>query len=139
MPKESFSEVVDAVRNKDPRYAKAAYYFLRAALDHTLKTMAPEVRTPESHHVSGQQLLEGIRSYALDQFGPMAYTVLTEWGLKESRDFGNLVFNLVEIGVLGKTDTDRIEDFENGFDFKGALLLPFEPRGNLPDFSSKKT
>jgi uncharacterized repeat protein (TIGR04138 family) len=134
MAQPSFSEIVDAVRTKDSRYGKGAYFFIRGALDHTIKQVKPSELNPGSHHVSGQQLLEGIRDFALDQFGPLAYTVFEHWGIRECRDFGNIVFNLVEIGVLGKTDTDDIADFEGGYDFKEALLDPFKPKGNPPNF-----
>ncbi len=79
-------------------------------------------------HVSAQELLEGIRVYALQEYGPMALTVLQSWGLTCTEDIGEVVFNLVESGKLGKTESDRKEDFANGFDFATAFQRPFEPR-----------
>jgi uncharacterized repeat protein (TIGR04138 family) len=73
-------------------------------------------------------LLEGIRQYALHQFGPMAVTVFEDWGVRRSEDFGELVFNMVDIGLLAKTDEDSRADFERGFDFREALQNPFLPR-----------
>ena len=81
----------------------------------------------QSNHLTGQQLLEGIRLFALDQYGPMARLVLEYWGVKNCRDFGNIVFNLVEFQVLGKTDEDCPEDFNNGYDFKKAFDYPYKP------------
>jgi len=129
MGQKSYSDVIDEVLEKDERYGKGAYYFVRGALDYTLKSLRKDAEKDESKHVSGQQLLEGIREFALDQFGPLAYTVFDYWGLKESKDFGHIVFNLIEIGVLGKNDQDNIEDFEKGFDFEASLLEPFKPAG----------
>jgi uncharacterized repeat protein (TIGR04138 family) len=131
MAQKSFSDVIDVILSKDARYAKGSYYFIRGALDHTLKTLRKEEAVGDSKHVSGQQLLEGIRDFALDQFGPLAYTVFEQWGLRETRDFGNIVFNLIEVGVLGKNDRDNIADFDNGFEFQEALLGPFEPEARV--------
>lgn len=72
-------------------------------------------------HVTGKQLMEGIRKYALKQFGFMALTVFEQWGIKQDEDFGNIVFNLVESGLMGKTETDSRDDFKNIYDFKKAF------------------
>lgn len=78
-------------------------------------------------HVSGQELLKGIREYALGQFGPMAMTVLDDWGIHTCRDFGEIVFNMVEIGLLAKTDADTRSDFDGGYEFVEAFRNPFLP------------
>ena len=78
-------------------------------------------------HVTGQQLLAGIRQHALAQFGPMAATVLNEWGVHRCEDFGEIVFNLVENGVLAKTEQDSRADFQGGYDFDEAFRKPFLP------------
>jgi uncharacterized repeat protein (TIGR04138 family) len=80
-------------------------------------------------HVSGQELLAGIREFALAEFGPMAKTVLNSWGITRTEDFGEIVFNMVEIGLLGRTDKDSREDFANGYDFEEAFRKPFLPSG----------
>ena len=79
--------------------------------------------------MSGQQLLEGIREFALRQYGPMAITVLDEWGVRRCEDFGEIVFNLVDHGhgLFGKTETDSREDFKGGYDFEEAFKKPFLP------------
>ncbi|HTQ50057.1 MAG TPA: Minf_1886 family protein, partial [Candidatus Acidoferrales bacterium] len=79
-------------------------------------------------HVSGQELLNGIRQFALQQFGPMVMTVFEEWGVRHSRDFGEIVFNMVEIGLLAKTDKDTRDDFQNGYDFTEIFRKPFQPQ-----------
>ena len=78
-------------------------------------------------HVTGQELLEGVREYALEQFGPMAHTVLTSWGLERCEDFGEIVFNLIEYGVFSKNEDDTKEDFTAIYDFEEAFLKPFQP------------
>lgn len=134
-----FSQVVDLVLKDDARYGKGAYYFVRKALDYTVKDLkGDEERT--SNHVSGQELLEGIRKYALDQYGPLALTVLANWNVKQCSDFGNIVFNLVDFGVLGKTEQDQREDFLNGYDFNEVFLQPFRPRNRrIPPIKGKIT
>lgn len=129
MTQKSYNEVIEEMRKKDPRYQKGAYFFVRSALDFTLKDLKRAEALSETNHVSGQQLLEGIRKFALDQFGPLVNTVFDYWGIKETRDFGNIVFNMIEVGVLGKNDRDDIADFCDGFDFNEAFVKPFTPKG----------
>jgi uncharacterized repeat protein (TIGR04138 family) len=102
-------------RASEGPYSLAAYDFVLRGLDRTIRSL-PEVR-----HVSGQELVHGIESFAKDEFGPMAKHVLNSWGLTRTRDFGEIVFELVEQGVLRKTDEDSIEDFADGFDFTEAF------------------
>ena len=138
MSGKDFSEVVDLVMKDDSRFGKGAYYFVRKALDFTVKELG-EYKERSSHHVSGQELLEGIRKYALDQYGPLTLTVFKDWNIKRCQDFGDIVFNLVDYGVLGKTETDRREDFRGGYNFKDAFLQPFVPKDRrIPSFRDKK-
>ena len=123
----SFEEALVKIRAKDPRYHREAYLFVREALDHTQKTIGKDPRG-RIRHVTGQELLGGIREFALQQFGPMTKTVLAEWGVKRCEDFGELVFNMIEIGWLAKTNKDSRADFENGYDFDAAFRKPFLPR-----------
>jgi uncharacterized repeat protein (TIGR04138 family) len=139
MQEASFDGVVEQIRGKDPRYAKDAYIFVREALDHTQKIHLKAMRHAAGRikiegeapirHVTGQELLDGIRTYALQQFGPMVPTVFEEWGLHECADFGEIVFNMVEIGLLAKTEKDSREDFKGGYSFEDAFRKPFLPEG----------
>jgi uncharacterized repeat protein (TIGR04138 family) len=126
----NFDEAVDLIIAKDTRFARDAYGFVREALDFTQKLAGKETRSP-IRHVSGQELLGGIRQFALVQFGPMVVTVFEEWGVKSCRDFGEIVFNMVEIGLLAKTDKDTRDDFQNGYDFTDAFRKPFWPQSKL--------
>ena len=130
-----FNEVVALIVRHDRRYDGAAYHFVRHALDHTLRSIKKEESEKgkrKSRHVSGPELLEGIRDFALEQFGPMTMTLFHEWGVRRSRDFGEIVFSLVDYGIFGKTPTDRVEDFEGVYDFHDAFERPFLPRNARP-------
>ena len=115
---------------KDLRYHRQAYLFVREALDFTQKMVEKKARD-ELRHVSAQELLEGIRSYALEQFGPMAETVFSEWGVRACEDFGEIVFNMVECNLLAKTAEDTREDFKKGYNFFEAFRRPFLPAGEM--------
>jgi len=129
MQEVSFEEALDLIRAKDTRYSREAYLFVREALDHTQKHLAKNARG-RIRHVSGQELLEGIREFALSQFGPMAMFVLGEWGIHACEDFGEIVFNMVDIGLLAKRESDSRADFANGYTFNDAFRKPFLPSGS---------
>ncbi len=126
MQPQDFDAVLDRILEQDPRYHRDAYHFLREALDYTQRAISKSNRG-RMRHVTGQELLAGIRSYALQQYGPMALTLFHEWGIRRCEDFGELVFNLVDAGVLSKTETDSRADFANGYDFEEAFRKPFLP------------
>jgi uncharacterized repeat protein (TIGR04138 family) len=109
----------------DPRYPYDAYTFVQEALQHTQRSLG---RTKSDHkHVAGKELLDGLRQYALQCFGPMVQTVLGEWGIHSCEDIGEIVFNMIEHGIASKTDTDSREDFKGHFNFDEAFRKPFLP------------
>jgi len=110
-----FLDVIDRITTKDARYKAEAYSFVMAALHYTLK----KLKRPR--HLTGGELLEGIRKYSLEQFGPLTRTVFDYWGIKNTEDFGCIVFNLVDAKLLSKTEEDSLEDFKNVYDFKEAF------------------
>jgi uncharacterized repeat protein (TIGR04138 family) len=122
------------VVQRDPRYAYEAYEFLFHALHHTQKQLGRE--PPEDnpadpaldkrHHVSGRELLMGIRDLALREFGLMARTVFRQWGIQETDDFGNMVFNLVQASLLSKTDDDSLTDFHAVYDLDKELHQDYQ-------------
>lgn len=122
----NFDEAVGQIVAKDPRYHRDAYFFLREALDYTQKKIGKQAKG-QLRHVTGQELLDGIRAYALSQFGPMTLTVFEEWGVRSGADFGEIVFNMVDIGLLAKTANDSRADFAGGYDFTEAFREPFLP------------
>lgn len=125
MQKVGFTEALDTVVAADARYTRDAYIFLRDALDFTIKQKKKNKEETGSRHVSGPELLEGIRQFALKEFGPMVPTVFEYWGVRKCEDFGQMVFNLIKAGVFGKTDSDSLEDFSGGYDFHEAFVKPF--------------
>ena len=141
-----FEQSVYSILKRDKRFDPQAYLFLKDALDFTLKRVA-ETNGGQPRHVSGPELLEGFRDHALEQFGPMASTLMKEWGVRKCRDVGDMVFLLIDEQVFGKQDSDRPEDFSEIFDFEDSLAEPFlpsrfreqprkQPRGNRTATSS---
>ena len=126
MQPQNFDEVLEQVVKADPRYHRDAYHFLREALDYTQRAIS-KANKGKLRHVTGQELLAGLRAFALQQFGPMTLTLLHEWGVRRCEDFGELVFNLIDHGILSKTDTDTRLDFAGGYDFDEAFRQPFLP------------
>ena len=127
MAKINFAEVVDQICEKDLRFSSDAYHFVQEGLNHTLKSLKRGGQHTH-RHVSGQELLHGLREFALKEYGPMSKAVLNEWGIKTTDDIGQIVFNLVSGGVLGKNETDSPNDFKNVFTFDDAFVKPFVPR-----------
>ncbi len=126
MQKIGFAEALDSIVANDPRYQRDAYVFLRDALDFTTKQQK-KVKGVSVRHVTGPELLDGVRRYALKEFGPMVMTVFENWGVRSCEDIGNIVFNLIGAGVFGKTEEDSIEHFKNVYDFEEAFVKPFAP------------
>lgn len=122
----NFDEALDQVLARDPRYARDAYFFLREALDYTQKAIS-KANQGKLRHITGQELLGGIRDFALAQFGPMTLTVFQEWGVTRGEDFGEMVYNLIDQGVFSKHDTDTRADFAGLYDFEEAFRKPFLP------------
>lgn len=129
MQNPDFSDIVALICKEDTRYDRKAYDFVRLGLDHTVKELRKKEtsRAEKSRHVSGPELLDGLRIYALEQYGPLAKTVLNAWGVNRCRDFGDIVFNLIEYNVFSKTENDRREDFSDIFNFDDAFVKPFQP------------
>ncbi|MEP6809052.1 MAG: Minf_1886 family protein [Chthoniobacterales bacterium] len=126
MQKIGFAEALDAIVATDPRYSRDAYVFLRDALDYTTKQQK-KIKGGPVRHVAGPELLQGVRLYALKEFGPMVVTVLSYWGIRCCEDIGHMVFNLIGAGIFGKTEEDSIEDFKSVYDFEEAFVKPFLP------------
>jgi uncharacterized repeat protein (TIGR04138 family) len=122
-----FEHAIESIVKRDPRFDPQAYLFLKEALDFTLK-QAAESNAGQTRHVTGRELLGGFRDLALQEFGPMAHTLLAEWGIHTTRHVGEMVFHLIEEQMFGKQDSDTIEDFEDLYDFAEAFQAPFVPR-----------
>ena len=121
-----FEQAVAAILQRDKRFDPHAYFFLKDALDFTLKRIA-EGNSGQARHVSGPELVTGVRDLALEQFGPMAATLMSEWGVRKCGDIGDMVFHLIEEQIFGKQESDRPEDFSGNFDLEESLRIPFIP------------
>jgi uncharacterized repeat protein (TIGR04138 family) len=124
-----FEGELGKILKKDQRYHREAYIFLRHGLDFCHKAFLKSFKKKEGpdNHVSVTELLDGLRLYALQEYGPMAVTVLESWGVTTCEHFGDLVFNMVEFRLLSITESDTREDFRKGYDFHEAFRAPFKP------------
>ncbi len=127
MQKIGFAEALDSIVAGDDRYQRDAYVFLRDALDYTTKQQK-KARGAAVRHVAGPELLEGVRLYALKEFGPMALTVFSYWGINRCEDIGHMVFNLIGAGIFGKTEQDSLDDFKSVYSFEDAFVKPYLPQ-----------
>ena len=112
------SDTFEDVVAKDPRYSARAY----ALLTDVIHYLSGE----DGKHISGEEIMEEFKERALDQYGPLTYTVLTEWGLACTEDIGEMMFNLTESGRVHKDENDTPESFAGGYDFKEAFLGPYQ-------------
>jgi uncharacterized repeat protein (TIGR04138 family) len=108
-------EILNRLRKRNPRFQGKAYLFVLSALHHVMEGL------DSPRHISGEELAEGVRDLAIREFGPMARTVLEYWGIHCTRDLGEIVFALVEAGVLIREDDDHLDDFRDLFDFEEAF------------------
>jgi uncharacterized repeat protein (TIGR04138 family) len=107
----NFYEKIYEIAEKDQRYKPDAYEFVMQALWFTQQKMGRE------GHVTGRELLEGIKEFGLNQYGPMTRTVFEHWGVKTTEDFGEIVFAMVENGLMSATDTDSRDGFKDVYNF----------------------
>lgn len=112
---QTFLEHIEKIVMADQRYAADAYAFVMEALAYTQKRFGSE------RHVTGEELLEGIRELVVKEYGFLAVEVLHNWGVRTTEDLGHIVFNLVDHGILGKQEDDSFDSFRNGFDFTSTL------------------
>jgi uncharacterized repeat protein (TIGR04138 family) len=119
---------------KDGRYSPEAFRFLFDSLPQALRLAGKEQAEGLERHVTGQEVLAGMRAHALTTFGPLAAVVWRSWGVRETLDWGRIVFLLVDNGLLNRQDTDTIEDFRSGFDFDEVFVRQYRVR--LPDPSA---
>lgn len=118
----SFEEAVKELTLKYPQYAADAYEFMRAGLDYTVNLRKG---AQANKHLTAVELYTGACNYALEEYGPLAHKVLQFWGIHSSRDFGCIVYNLIEVGIFGKQKDDRQEEFENLPSLEMILNQPY--------------
>ena len=120
-----FLTTVEKIITRDSRFSEEAYEFISDAVLYTTRKI--EEGEESKRHITGQELLEGIKDFAISQFGPMAKDVLESWGVCDSLSIGHIVFNMVDHQLLGSTQDDSIDDFKNGFDFETSFSAAFIP------------
>jgi uncharacterized repeat protein (TIGR04138 family) len=116
--------LLEKLREKNPRYSDAAYLFVLSALQFAID------RLDEPRHITGQELAEGVKDLAIEQFGPMARTVLEHWGIHATSDMGAIVYALIDCRVLIKQESDSLDDFRDVFEFDDAFDRDY-PWGRL--------
>ncbi len=116
---------VERIAAEDGRYMPQAYYFVHEALAYELR------RLGEHRHLTAEELLDGIRQLALERFGLMARVVLEQWGVKRTRDFGEIVYLLIAHGLLFRTEKDSKDDFKDVYDFREAFDESYQVPGEL--------
>ena len=115
------------ILGKDPRYPVEAYHFVSQAVNLISREIMAKRKTASNRHITGLQLLNGMKQLLLGKYGCMAIDVLTAWNIYTTDDIGNIVFNLAEVHLLGTSENDRKEDFHNRFSFQDAFVNPFTP------------
>ena len=125
-----FERTLEQIVDEVGVYSMDAFRFVQEGLSFAVQQVhGPEGRDPQTgRHISGQQLCEGLREYALARWGLMAGAVLERWGISSTMDFGRIVFVMIEHSMLQKTNDDTIEDFRNVYDFRNA----FESQYRIP-------
>lgn len=112
------SDTFEDVVAKDSRYNARAYALLMDVVNYLCGI--------NRGHVTGESVLEEFKECALEQYGPLTYTVLTEWGVTCTEDIGEMMFNLTDSGRVGKDENDTPDSFANGYDFKEVFLDPYQ-------------
>jgi uncharacterized repeat protein (TIGR04138 family) len=115
---------------RDQRYPFEAYEFLYAALGYVQHERVKQglIKEETDKHLTGQQLAEGYKDLAVQEFGMLAPTVFQAWNIRQTADIGQMVYNLININMMSKTENDRLEDFSNVYEIPKALLQGFRIR-----------
>ena len=128
MPDENFIEIVERIVEHDVRYRPGAYEFMNEAVAYTVRRLQRETLSRKERHVSGGELIQGVAEYAVQQFGPLDWEVLKDWGLVSGTSIGDVVFNMIDNGLLTASENDSREDFNRVPDLK-ELLISTEKNG----------
>lgn len=116
MPQLAFRDgIMERILAREPRFSESAYLFVLSALEFC------QTRLPERRHISGRELAVACRDLALERYGVMARPVLEHWGVRATSDLGDIVFTLVELGMLISQPSDTRDEFLAVFDFDRAF------------------
>lgn len=120
MPENALQELRRAIDRRG-QYPAEAYEFVHAGLVHTVNSFARDKEPGESRHVTGRELCLGLLDLAQRRWGLLAPIVLRAWNIRQTRDFGEIVFHLIDLGVMSRQESDRLEDFVAVYDFTQAF------------------
>ena len=123
---DKFKKQVDEIIAKDSRYPFEAYEYVSQAVGKVCRELAEDNNGETRRHISGKQLIDGLKVLLLKDFDRMAIDVLKLWNVNATDDIGNIVFNLVNAKLLGVSENDSIDDFKNQGDFYQMFVAPFE-------------
>ena len=136
MKNDNLSVTIKRIIENDSRFHPDAYIFINDAVKFTIDNI--NMRADRSNrHISGKELLDGIKDFAMSKFGPMSYEVLSSWGLEDSLSIGYVVFNMVDYKLLGKSNNDSITDFDNSYNLREELSSPFLPEHDNIIYNSR--
>ncbi len=124
-------ERFERVVRDDGRYPPEAFEFLQRGLERASQQKHGPTATNKPQHVSGQELCEALRTLARERWGPLALDVLRRWNITRTRDFGEMVYLMIDLGIMGKQDSDEIADFDDVYDFGEAFAsyeIPLGPK-----------
>lgn len=123
---DALEEKLGKLCRRDPRYSRNTYVFVLEALDRTIQRLESEQSS--TRHVGGKELLESIRDFGRERFGPLAKEVFNHWGVLATEDFGQVVFNMISAGLLQRRPQDSIQDFADGYDFERVFERDYRVR-----------
>lgn len=118
----SFEEAVDSIVAMHPEYAPDAYHFMRSALDSASRRFGKTAANP---HLSAEELYLGFCAALLEEYGPLAKAVTEHWGIFKTSDVGAIVYNLIEVGVFGRQESDTQAQFDNLRSLDDVLGEPY--------------
>ncbi len=118
---------VNEITDRDGRYPVEAYEFVNDAVVYTVEKLSKK-NSSGRNHITGQELLDGVKELGIKLYGPMASQVFQEWSIKDGMSVGNIVYNMVNCQLLRTSDSDSISDFNIPLDFQKALTSPFMPK-----------
>jgi uncharacterized repeat protein (TIGR04138 family) len=125
---DGIEERITQLRRRDRRYSRNGYFFVLDALDYTIESLGRDCDVDEARHIGGKELLVGVQELAAEQFGPMASVCFERWGIHTTEDVGEIVFNLIDSGLLSRRPSDSRLDFADGLDFAPTFDERFRER-----------
>ena len=125
---DGIEERITQMRRRDRRYSRNGYFFVLDALDYTIESLGRDCDVDDARHIGGKELLVGVQELAAEEFGPLANVCFERWGIHTTEDVGEIVFNLIDSGLLSRRASDSRLDFADGLDFAPTFDERFRER-----------